>query len=209
VSAIAVVQDGAGKAFLDVGEAHVWRLPRTSSGSRVVISSVLAGYLGVDECRVRVGHDEEGKPRLVSPEGCGLELSISHGGSVSLLAVTRAARVGVDVEPLRLAAAGWAVVREALTPAEWRALPAEREARAGAFLRVWSRKEALLKAIGVGLAIEPRLVELSRTQIVALPPAFGSREAWTLADLALPGHVAALAVEGLEPAVRSFVWDST
>jgi phosphopantetheinyl transferase len=61
---------------------------------------------------------------------------------------------------------------------------------------VWTRKEALLKAAGVGLSVDPALIELDELSILGVPPELGSTRDWTLMDLLLENHVAAVAVPG-------------
>ncbi|MGW0871114.1 4'-phosphopantetheinyl transferase family protein [Streptomyces sp. NPDC002740] len=97
-----------------------------------------------------------------------VRFSVSHSGDVIGLAVCRGADVGLDVED----GAGTDVEKVAprvLTDTELAALrarpPSERPA---AFLRYWTRKESALKAIGVGLRVPLRRLEVSDPK---LPPA--------------------------------------
>ena len=191
-------------ARLRDGEVHVWHLSDASPGSRTAISAVLAGYLGIEAAGVCFTRDDRGKPELASSHASRLRFSLAHGGEIALLAVTEGVDVGVDVEPLRPESARWALVQEALAQQERAVLPSDEAAAAHAFLRSWVRKEALLKAAGVGLAVEPSLVELRGTEIVSLPPVLGPPDAWGLVDLSLPRHVAAVAVEGSAPVLRLF-----
>ena len=69
--------------------------------------------------------------------------------------------------------------------------------RAESFLWTWTRKEAILKAAGTGLGIDPRQVDLDGLDVVALPTELGPAGDWTLVDVPLPGYAAALARRGL------------
>jgi 4'-phosphopantetheinyl transferase len=116
---------------------------------------------------------------------------------VALVAIACGREIGVDVELLRPGTDSWALSSHALTQSErarLEALPGDR--RSGAFLSMWTRKEALLKAVGVGLAVDPRLIELDGQKVVAAPPELGRAGDWTLVDLPVPGHAAALALKG-------------
>ena len=73
-------------------------------------------------------------------------------------------------------------------------------------LSMWARKEALLKAVGVGLALDPQLVELEGPKVVAAPPELGEARDWTLVALPLPGHAAVLALKG--PFFRLLLYDA-
>ena len=177
------------------GKVHVWQLPATARGDRGVVARTLARYLDVGAGELRFDVDSRGKPILAPRHGSRLRFSVARGGDVTVLAVSMAAEIGVDVEPLRREPGQWALVREALTDREREDLPVGEEERAFEFLRAWVRKEALLKAAGVGLAVEPRLVELKGCEIVSLPTALGRPESWALADVALPGYAVATAAE--------------
>jgi 4'-phosphopantetheinyl transferase len=153
---------------------------------------VLARYLGFAPSSLVLERTPLGKPRL---RGSSLRFSLSHSGHVALVALARGHDVGVDVERIRPDVDRWAMVGHVLTARERRQLEGVTPAqRAHAFLSMWTRKEALLKAAGVGLGIDPALVELDRASLRAVPPALGSAQDWTVVDIPLEGHVAAVAV---------------
>jgi len=107
----------------------------------------LGGLLGIDPRRLRFdrscalcGDDQHGKPRLL--DGA-LEFSIAHAADRVLLAVADRIPVGVDVEPAdALVAEAAALVRHA----------SEHDVEGAELVRLWVRKEAVLKATGHGLA---------------------------------------------------------
>lgn len=95
-----------------------------------------------------------GKPRLADAPDCNFNLS--HSDDTALLAIGCSGELGVDVEVLRGIADAQALARMNYAADECAALaalpPAERDA---GFLRLWTRKEACLKAIGTGLSVHP------------------------------------------------------
>lgn len=101
-----------------------------------------------------------GKPALRGRQRGGFNLS--HSGDVGLLLwVPDDLECGVDVEVLRPVRDRDAVARSVFTAEECRALEAMPAAtRDEAFLRLWTRKEACIKAIGTGLALAPRLLQV-------------------------------------------------
>jgi 4'-phosphopantetheinyl transferase len=104
-----------------------------------------------------------GKPRFAG-EAAELEFSISHSGQRVVVAVSAAAALGVDVERVRSASAEQSLVESVLCGPEQRELAALPPAtQPWAFCRYWTRKEAVLKATGDGLAVSP-------TQIMVTPP---------------------------------------
>jgi 4'-phosphopantetheinyl transferase len=176
---------------LGTGDAAVWLLSREAA---TPIESVAARYLDLSPRSVRVVRSPTGKPEL---DGSDLTVGLAHSGEAVLVAIASSGDVGVDVEALRSDAAGWALVDHALTEGERAPLEALAPPdRAEAFLRTWTRKEAILKAAGVGLGLDPRRVELDGLAVVAAPPELGRGSDWTLADIPLAGHAAALALRG-------------
>ena len=133
---------------------------------------ILARYVGVAPRELAFDAGADGKPFLVGAEGpC---FSASCSGEHVLVGVTRARPLGVDVErgDPRLAE------REELSRLARRVLSAREQRDFGrmaedqrepAFLRAWARKEAWLKASGIGLAREPATLH------VGLEPRQGER----------------------------------
>jgi 4'-phosphopantetheinyl transferase len=180
-------------------EVAVWRLPADHPRP---LETVLALYLGVEQTSLTLARTPLGKPEL---PGAPLRFNLAHSGDVALVAVTQARDVGVDVETRREDADRWSLVHHALTSRERRRVESmPRARRADAFLSIWTRKEALLKAAGVGLAIDPARVQLDDSSVVAVPPELGSSGDWTIVDIPPPGHFAAVAVRGRVSALRGY-----
>ncbi|MEX3937652.1 4'-phosphopantetheinyl transferase superfamily protein, partial [Paraburkholderia phymatum] len=96
-----------------------------------------------------------GKPTLQWPRGTRLAFNVSHTDGVALLAFALNCRIGIDVER-RIGGIDFVNVgRGIFSPVEERVLAAARPDSATAFLSLWTRKEALLKALGSGLLVEP------------------------------------------------------
>lgn len=156
-------------ALLDAVEAGRYeRLRRPDVAAlfavgRALAKTVLGHLLGVPPSAIRLDTTcahcggSHGKPRLPGSE---LELSISHAGQRVAVAVTSEAPIGVDIEPLDRSPT--ALITGALALSERRTLAATMPRdRTTAFLHYWTRKEAILKATGHGLAIEPNEVVVS------------------------------------------------
>jgi len=118
---------------------------------RAFVRVVLGGYPDLAPAAVRFEVAAHGKPAVASAPGS-LDWNLSHPGELAVVVVARGAEVGVDVEEVRPLARLNSVARLVCSPTErdaLRALPAP--ARAAAFLQLWTREEALVKASGAGL----------------------------------------------------------
>jgi 4'-phosphopantetheinyl transferase len=113
------------------------------------LRALLGRYLSIEPRAVPVLYADGGKPHL--PTGYPLHFNVSHTDGLAVFAVGHA-RVGVDVERIRPIPDADGLVTRFFSRrecAQFHALsPAERPA---AFLRAWTRKEAVLKAIGRGV----------------------------------------------------------
>lgn len=158
----------------------------------------------------RVARVRGAAPRVVGADGP-LHMSVAHTGHVVVVALAPHP-VGVDVE-LDDVDADAGGIDAALTAREAEAIAALPGAeRVHALLRAWVRKEAVLKAIGTGLARDPRTVELSppgRPAAVLAPADLAAPGAMALHDLlGPPGAVASLAVLGAAHAVEEHDGDA-
>jgi 4'-phosphopantetheinyl transferase len=176
--------------------------------SRSFLRRVLARYLGVEPEAVALARGVHGKPELAAPPPLPLRFNLSHSRDVAVCAVCRDHPVGVDVEAVRELPDLERLVRRHLTDRERRVVEEEGDdpaARLPAFYRIWARKEALLKGIGVGFAWGPAGVCVHDSVPSLVHPEGASEGAaseraralrgWRLHDLPAPaGFAAALAV---------------
>ncbi|HWA22965.1 MAG TPA: 4'-phosphopantetheinyl transferase superfamily protein [Caulobacterales bacterium] len=117
--------------------------------ARSGLRRVLATYRGVSAADICLAEGPHGKPALADETD--LHFNLSHCEDVAFLAVTAAGEVGVDLEALRPFDSGG--VERFFSPQERKTLAATPEAeRTRAFYQCWTRKEAVLKALGDGLA---------------------------------------------------------
>lgn len=117
------------------------------------LRQLLGAYLGVSPAALAFRHGPHGKPCLSGPEVGLLQFNLTHDREVALVAVALRLEVGVDVETLRIIPEADALARHLLTDAGRPVqLPPREPERSTLFLRHWTRKEALAKARGVGVA---------------------------------------------------------
>ncbi|GAA1970772.1 4'-phosphopantetheinyl transferase family protein [Kitasatospora viridis] len=109
-----------------------------------------AELAGVERRLVRLEHEPGGRPVLAGAAE-GLQVSISHGRGLAAVALSRRWPVGVDVEAVRpVPAVPLARSWYAPAEAEWLA-DRQEELRQRDFFWLWTRKEAIGKALGTGL----------------------------------------------------------
>jgi 4'-phosphopantetheinyl transferase len=117
---------------------------------RAMLRRTLASSTGVPAANIEFKYGRNGKPELIG----GPAFNVSHSEGTLLIGVAECGRLGVDVEVLRpisdrltLAAANFARAEVAALES----VPAGEQDEA--FLRIWTCKEAFIKAIGDGLAL--------------------------------------------------------
>ncbi|MFA6229101.1 MAG: 4'-phosphopantetheinyl transferase superfamily protein [Rhodanobacter sp.] len=149
---------------------------------------------------LKVGLDD--LPLVTAPSGqpqlpdTGMSTSLSHSGSWVAIAICGAESVGIDIEKVPPRTRLSELIRTICTPLEEVQLMALGEtARETALLALWTRKEALLKAFGVGLAQAMTTLHAGVGELVAAPAAAaGGAPCWSCM-LDLPAElVGALAV---------------
>jgi 4'-phosphopantetheinyl transferase len=151
--------------------------------------------------------EPHGKPRLRGRYR--LEFSVAHTADLLVFAFQAATSVGVDVEAL--AGHGWQPPPEllelALTPAERRRLdqvPASDQWRA--FLRYWTRKEAVLKQLGIGLSAPLHDVAVDPAgpdgRINLRVDGWAGAQVWASGFELGATHVGAVATAGQAPELR-------
>lgn len=168
---------------------------RRSLRAHCAVRRILALQLGVDPRCLEFDATTAGKPFLARPAQ-NLEFNLSHSGRHGLIAVATDRSVGVDIEVRRPISDLRALAHRITTGREaelLRQLPTNKIH--SAFFDLWTRKEAMLKALGRGFFIDPREVD------VGIGPGrsyvhFDGR-IWTVESLAVGSSVrAAAAIEG-------------
>lgn len=177
---------------------------------RSVLRLLLGAYLAQPPANFQFKQNQFGKPSLQEP-GANLHFNISHSGERGLIAIARNFEVGVDIECQRTPHDASGIARMIFSQqdlGEWLCLP--EEAKTGAFYRAWTRKEALSKAMGHGLALDFPGLGVSflpnhSPAILAMNPDRGSLQDWSLADIPTdPCYFAALA--GATRELRLALW---
>ena len=143
-----------------------------------------------------------GKPfALVDGTPVSVSFNVSHSGGCGLIALASEGRLGVDVEELTARRDLESLIEAVMGPEEQAELgELEGKARLDQFYRLWTCKEALIKALGTGFS-----TDISRFQVPLSIRRGGSTGkfrfphlpsvTWSLQDVGWEGFAAALAYE--------------
>ncbi|MDB5829060.1 MAG: hypothetical protein JWQ73_3280 [Variovorax sp.] len=133
--------------------------------AHIALRQTLSVETGVPAAALAFDVGAFGKPSLAVPSA--LRFNLSHSAGAGLIAINDAndadcaAGIGVDVEVLRPLSYSAALAAEYFTDAEQQGLaataPPDRDL---AFLTCWTRKEACVKALGLGLSVDTRSFEV-------------------------------------------------
>lgn len=121
----------------------------------------------------QLAYTAAGKPYF---PGSIIDFSITHSGPLVLCALTEHARIGIDAEQVKPVSV--AAFRDYFTEGEWRLLmqtPHPEEL----FYRLWTRKEAVLKAMGAGM-----LRSMQQTEVLKDPVVVGGKN-WQVHPLSI------------------------
>jgi 4'-phosphopantetheinyl transferase len=186
---------------------------RNYIGRRGILRAILATYLETEPSAVRFLYNEFGKPRLEgSQEARGLSFNLSHSGLLNLVAVGIDREVGVDIELINSSVSSDELARRFFSPNEVATLEAlPQSLRLAGFFKCWARKEAFIKARGMGLSIPLDSFDVSPIQdeTVALVRTANSAylSNWKIEDLDIdPGCAAAVAADGRDWKVALKNW---
>ncbi|MBQ8015551.1 MAG: 4'-phosphopantetheinyl transferase superfamily protein [Clostridia bacterium] len=159
------------------------RYLRKTDKARCLAAGLLLRYAFGEEDASRITADSFGKPCL--PEGPFFNLSHS-GDKVVLLVSDRPS--GVDIEQI----APWseAVAKRVFTPKEQKWL--EAQSGTDAFYRLWTAKESIMKALGLGFRLPPESFEVSTEENV--PNSVCARD-WYLRWAEIDGHILCCAAD--------------
>jgi 4'-phosphopantetheinyl transferase len=175
---------------------------------RLILSRYVHQYAG----DLAFNYNEYGKPFLSSSPGK-IQFNVSHSQLLGLVAVTLNKRVGVDIERVRTDIDYTQIAQQFFAPGEVKRLmdlPVELQLEA--FYACWTRKEAFIKARGMGLAIPLDQFEVSFSpnippQLVYSGSDLTGESDWSLYELRPgTGYIAALAVQNQNWDILCWQW---
>jgi len=179
--------------------------------SHAAVRMILAGYFNCHLACIRYGYGQFGKPFVQNQSGGPLlHFSLSHTARLGALAISAENELGLDIEEIRPINPDVAKSLSRYEQSELAALQAKEWLPA--FYRCWARKEAILKAEGIGLNLDSHSFDVS---VAPLPKTrlLGSRNPAFTADWHLLSlepavdHVGAIAFPSDPTEIRYFCFD--
>ncbi len=169
------------ETFLDAAERqraarfHFDRDRRRFIAAHGWLRELLAGQIQLDPSDILFDYNPNGKPRLAA--SCqahnDLRFNLSHAGSLALFAFTAGREIGVDLEFVKPMNDVEAVARQSFSPEDCARLAAASETeRTALFHRLWTRREAIAKCTGLGIA-QPDVKNTFTGTVLEITPAPG------------------------------------
>jgi 4'-phosphopantetheinyl transferase len=162
---------------------------------RAALRHVLADRLGCSPAEVRIAYGTDGKPMLEGGRG-DVDFSLAHSEGEGVIALAGGAAVGVDIELIRPLADVEAMAQLVFSDVECRELDRASDP-VSAFLNGWTRKEAYVKALGLGLTAPLTEITVSlsgRAELFSTGLRDQSVSDWRLFNVPHPRAVVAMAL---------------
>lgn len=174
--------------------------------TRSVLRVLLATKLEIKPEEIPLCVGPYGKPELAGKLKGRLHFNLSHSGKVGLIALSPDTEVGVDIEHVRPMPQATRLAQRFFTSTEAAALRQFPEwERDVSFLRIWTRKEALLKATGAGIAGGLARLEVTcedNGRLIALDGKQDYAAKWTLHSWCpVEDYLATVAVPSPDPLI--------
>jgi len=152
--------------------------------ARAMLRRVLGNATGVNPDDIEFGFGENGKPFLKNEPESPVFFNLSHSGAFVVAALCNDSELGVDVEIVRPMKSAQRLAERFFSESEAQRLHTIKE-HDRAFFHLWTCKEAYLKAIGTGLTIPLRSVEISSLdqgplRILSIDGSTKAAEQWSL-----------------------------
>lgn len=176
---------------------------------KLLVRTFVGHHLGVAPRELKFVTGEHGKPEVA--EGS-LRFNLAHSGEWLLFGLARDRELGVDVERHRTMRDAINIAQRFFAPPEVEFLEAQNAAHQhDTFYRIWTRKEAIVKATGAGISagLDRFAVSGDASTDVTLRGLDGDPcwDRWTLLGLDMPpNYDAAIAFDNGETALTSYEW---
>ncbi len=183
---------------------------------RAILRTLLGRYTNQSPAEVKFVYNSYGKPLLKNQvQSPPLNFNLSHSGGKVLYAFSRGIPLGIDLEKMKPDIDFAAIAPRFFSPGEVSSLfSLEKSDRVEAFYACWTRKEAFIKAMEMGLSLELDKFDVSLrpgepAQLLSIKFQNQNTQNWSLYDLKVfPGFKDCLAVRARDIAISYYSWGS-
>jgi len=191
-------------------DEHKQRFAITRQALRVLLSS----YTGTAPADTTLMFSPEGKPRLAKPAS-DIQFNVTHSADFAMVAIGREHALGIDLEYERQDVEINELANRFFSNYEQgtlRATPVALKRRV--FFQIWTAKEALIKATGLGLSLPLNSFDVGGDpvhgyRLIATRPPFQAAEPWHLQNIPAPEeYSAALATNGKSHVLQMLEWSA-
>ena len=196
-------QDRANRFYLQKHKNHF-------VAARGILRHILSRYLMADPGQLRFKYGPHGKPALdhTGVLGTNLRFNISHSKGLLLVVVSVERELGIDLEQIQPALVTKEIVTEVFSEQEQtRFCSVQPAIQPKMFFEVWTRKEAYLKARGIGLSVPLNQLEVLQSGDLSIRLELHDDKAsdWTIQSLDFGNEYSAcLVVQGDGWTLKSF-----
>ncbi len=180
------------------------------TATQCALHRLLGGYLDLSPQSVELKRTGTGKPYVDPRHGTTLGFNVSHSGRWALIAFARGREIGVDLEAHRSLDAMSLARRFFCDSEALRLADTDEDLRSKRFFDLWTAKEALVKAMGIGIAGNLKRFEVITEPEMSWRDVTGRAELsrWLIHALPAPAkHSAALAIEQELGRLRMFYFE--
>lgn len=172
--------------------------------AHALLRQILGKYLSRQPQQLHFAYNQYGKPHIPAQPGCPhVAFSLSYSGQMMMVAIDAHRSIGIDIEYKHRRLEMERIARSFFSEAEIQMVqPAAGSLCSDSFFQIWSRKEAVLKAMGTGLSFPMEKLDTSRSRENTFSQVVFSGNAessppWYVQDLPVGNdYAAAVAVAG-------------
>lgn len=183
---------------------------------RAILRKIIGNYLKVESHQLNFVYSKFGMPSLKKENKIGrLCFNLSHSEEIVLFIFSQEQTVGIDTEKIRYLPGLCQIAKEFMSDGEYKMICSlNRKDQNNLFYSFWVRREALLKAMGYGLAYLPELIcaaltERNNIMKINHTKFFKKDASWAIHDFVpQKGYIASFAVEGIIDRIKFLKWNS-
>ncbi len=195
-------------AEINRARRYVFEKDRISfSYTRSILRCLLARHLKICSNQVVISEQRHQKPALIGQQKNAMQFNVSHSGEYAMIAISKDKQVGIDIEKRKQEIDFDGIATSHFSQDEIEEIANSKGVRKmESFYRCWTRKEAIVKAAGIGLSLSLKsfsvpLEQTTHGRPIGNKPRVVHRGIWQLYQIGSgdPNYESALAVEGEDP----------